>query len=70
VPARELLAGSNVKVSTVISFPHGSSITAVEVFEAEQAITEGAEELNTVLNISRLRSGAADANDSRGVQEP
>jgi deoxyribose-phosphate aldolase len=49
-----------VKVSTVIGFPHGSSITAVKAFEAEQAIAEGAEELDMVLNIGRLRSGATD----------
>jgi deoxyribose-phosphate aldolase len=60
VIARELLAGSDVKVSTVIGFPHGSSITAVKAFEAEQAIAEGAEELDMVLNIGRLRSGATD----------
>jgi deoxyribose-phosphate aldolase len=58
--ARELLAGSEVKVSTVIGFPHGSSTSAVKAFEAERAIAEGAEELDMVLNIGRLRSGAAD----------
>lgn len=58
--ARELLAGSHVKVSTVIAFPHGASTTAVKAFEAERAIAEGAEELDMVLNIGRLRSGAAD----------
>jgi len=58
VLARELLAGSDVKVSTVIAFPHGSSTTVVKAFEAEQAIAEGAEELDMVLNIGRLRSGA------------
>jgi len=56
--ARDLLAGSDVKVSTVIAFPHGSSTTVVKAFEAEQAIAEGAEELDMVLNIGRLRSGA------------
>ena len=58
--AAELLAGSNVKVSTVIGFPHGSSTTAVKAFEAERAIADGARELDMVLNIGRLRSGAAD----------
>ena len=60
VLAHDLLAGSNVKVSTVIAFPHGSSTTAVKAFEAGHAIAEGAEELDMVLNIGRLRSGAAD----------
>ena len=58
--AHELLAGSEVKVSTVIGFPHGSSISAVKAFEAERAIAEGAAELDMVLNIGRLRSGAVD----------
>jgi deoxyribose-phosphate aldolase len=58
--ARELLAGSDVKVCTVVGFPHGSSATATKVFEAERALAEGAEELDLVLNIGRLRSGAAD----------
>jgi len=58
--AHELLAGSDVKVSTVIGFPHGSSTSAVKAYEAERAIAEGAEELDMVLNIGRLRSGAAD----------
>jgi deoxyribose-phosphate aldolase len=57
VLAREILAGSSVKVGTVIGFPHGSSTTAVKVLEAEHAIAEGAEELDMVLNIGRLRSG-------------
>jgi len=58
VLARELLAGSEVKVSTVIGFPHGSSTAAVKLFEAERAIADGARELDMVLNIGRLRSGA------------
>ncbi|MGZ4399541.1 MAG: deoxyribose-phosphate aldolase [Gaiellaceae bacterium] len=57
--AHDLLAGSAVKVSTVIGFPHGSSTAAAKRFEAEQALAEGAEELDMVLNIGRLRSGAA-----------
>src|ERR1035437_1320490 len=58
--AAELLAGSDVKVSTVIGFPHGSSTSAVKAFEAERAIKNGAEELDMVLNIGRLRSGTVD----------
>ena len=52
----QALAGSGVKASTVIGFPHGSHATAVKVFEAEQAIRDGAEELDMVINIVRLRS--------------
>ncbi len=55
--AAEFLAGSSVLVSTVVGFPHGSNLTAVKVFEAEQAMAQGAKELDMVLNIGRLRAG-------------
>ncbi len=58
--ARELLDGSNVKVGTVIGFPHGSSTTATKVFEAERALAEGAVELDMVIDIAALRSGRED----------
>ena len=51
------LGGSNVLVGTVIGFPHGSSTTAVKVAEAEQALDDGAVELDMVLAIGMLRSG-------------
>ena len=54
--AREL-AGSPVLVSTVIGFPHGTLHPASKVFEAEQAICDGAVELDMVMNFSRLLSG-------------
>jgi deoxyribose-phosphate aldolase len=58
--AVELLEGSDVFVSTVVGFPHGSSATATKVFEAERAVELGAREVDMVLNIGRLRSGRAD----------
>jgi deoxyribose-phosphate aldolase len=58
--AVELLDGSDVFVSTVVGFPHGSSATETKVFEAERAVELGARELDMVLNIGRLRSGRAD----------
>lgn len=57
VRANRALAGSDVLVGTVIGFPHGSNTTAVKVFEAERALTDGAVELDMVLNIAMLRSG-------------
>ena len=54
---KELLAGSEVKTTTVIGFPHGYGATETKVFEAEQAIKDGAVELDMVLNIGKLRSG-------------
>jgi deoxyribose-phosphate aldolase len=58
--AVELLEGSDVYVSTVVGFPHGSSTTETKAFEAERAVELGAREIDMVLNIGRLRSGRAD----------
>lgn len=53
----ELLRGSTVKTSTVIGFPHGGHTTAIKLAEAKQAIEDGGEELDTVINISKTLSG-------------
>jgi deoxyribose-phosphate aldolase len=58
--AADVLKGTDVKVSTVIGFPHGSNLTATKVAEAHAAMDEGAVELDMVLNIGQLRSGKAD----------
>ena len=58
--AAGLVAGSDVLVSTVVGFPHGSSTPATKAFEAERALDDGAHELDMVLNIARLRSGRDD----------
>ena len=58
--AARQLAGSDVAVGTVIGFPHGSSTTETKVFEAEQALADGALELDMVINVGRLRSGCDD----------
>jgi deoxyribose-phosphate aldolase len=54
--ARGILAGTDVKVGTVVGFPHGSSTTATKAFESRQALEDGAEELDMVINIGRMRS--------------
>ncbi len=54
--AKEELQGSDILVTTVIGFPHGSNKTSVKVAEAVEAIDEGAAELDMVLNIGRLLS--------------
>ena len=51
------LDGTGVAVGTVISFPHGDSATSIKVAEAEQAMADGAVELDMVLNIGWLLSG-------------
>jgi deoxyribose-phosphate aldolase len=53
----ELLQGSTVKPSTTIGFPHGGHATTVKRAEAEQAIADGCEELDMVVNISQVLSG-------------
>ncbi|HLS35462.1 MAG TPA: deoxyribose-phosphate aldolase [Bacillota bacterium] len=49
------LAGTQVKVCTVIGFPLGSTTTETKVFEAKEAIKNGAEEIDLVINISALK---------------
>ncbi len=53
----ELLAGSDVRPSTTIGFPHGGHATAVKLAEARQALDDGGIELDMVVNISRVLSG-------------
>jgi deoxyribose-phosphate aldolase len=52
----ELLRGSTVKASTTIGFPHGCHTTAVKVAEARQALDDGGQELDMVVNISKVLS--------------
>jgi deoxyribose-phosphate aldolase len=52
----ELLAGSDVRVCAVIGFPHGNSTKAVKLFEAGQAMREGAVEIDMVVNIGKVLS--------------
>jgi deoxyribose-phosphate aldolase len=58
--AAGVLAGTDVKLCTVIGFPHGSNATDVKVFEAIKAMDAGCVELDMVLNIGRLVSGQVD----------
>lgn len=53
-----VLKGSTVKSSTTIGFPHGGHTTAIKVAEAKQALADGGEELDMVVNISQVLSGA------------
>lgn len=65
----EELKGSGVLPTTVVGFPHGANKTSVKVFEAREAIADGAGELDMVLNIGRLLSGDFDyvENDIKAV---
>jgi deoxyribose-phosphate aldolase len=53
----ELLAGSSVMPSSTVGFPHGGHTTKTKVIEAEQLIDDGCQELDMVVNISRVVSG-------------
>ncbi len=55
--ARDILAGSDVLVCTVIGFPHGSPRPEVKGYEAEVALTDGATELDMVINVGKALSG-------------
>ena len=66
--ARAILEGTAVAVGTVIGFPHGSSTTATKVFEARDALANGATELDMVVQIGALRSGRdQDVHDDIGA---
>jgi deoxyribose-phosphate aldolase len=54
------LAGSVVKVCSIAGFPLGAVNTAVKAFEAERAVADGADEIDMVLNIGALKTGARD----------
>ena len=52
----EILRGSTVKASTTIGFPHGGHTTAIKVAEAVRALDDGCQELDMVVNISKVVS--------------
>ena len=55
-----LLAGTPVRTGAAIGFPLGQSTVEVKAFETEDAIAKGAGEIDTVINIRALQSGAVD----------
>lgn len=54
--ARDLLAGSDVEVGTVIGFPHGNSRADLKIRETELALVDGATEIDMVVNIGKVLS--------------
>ncbi len=49
--------GERMKICTVIGFPNGNVTTAVKVFETEDALSNGADEIDMVINIGMLKAG-------------
>ncbi|WP_314086077.1 deoxyribose-phosphate aldolase [uncultured Gemella sp.] len=55
--AKHLLQGTDVKVAAVVGFPLGAMTTAAKVFEAKEAVENGASEIDMVINIAKLKDG-------------
>jgi len=55
--AAELLHGSTVKVCTVAGFPLGATLPQVKIYETEQVLKLGAQEVDMVINVGALKSG-------------
>jgi len=54
--AKEKLAGSNVKIVTVVGFPLGANRSEIKAFETTKAIEDGADEIDMVINVSALKN--------------
>jgi len=69
--AKAILAGTDVAVGTTIGFPHGNHVTEIKVAEARRALSDGATELDMVIQIGALKAGRdADVeSDIRAVVE-
>ncbi|MGX7068571.1 deoxyribose-phosphate aldolase [Gemella bergeri] len=58
--AKKILQGSDVKVAAVVGFPLGAMSTKAKVFEAKDAIEQGASEIDMVINVAKLKDGKYD----------
>lgn len=69
--AKHLLQGTDVKVAAVVGFPLGAMTTASKVFEAKEAIKNGASEIDMVINVAKLKDGEFDyvENEIRLIKE-
>ncbi len=69
--AKKELEGSSVKVCSVIGFPLGSMSTPAKVAETQSAIHDGADEIDMVINIGRLKDGQSDyvLNEIKKIKE-
>lgn len=69
--AKQLLQGTDVKVAAVVGFPLGAMTTAAKVFEAKEAVENGAREIDMVINVAKLKDGEFDyvENEIRLIKE-
>ncbi len=69
--AKHLLQGTDVKVAAVVGFPLGAMTTESKVFEAKEAIENGASEIDMVINVAKLKDGEFDyvENEIRLIKE-
>lgn len=69
--AKKMLQGTDVKVCTVIGFPLGANTTAVKAYETQDAIQNGADEIDMVINIGALKDKKDDVvlGDIRAVRQ-
>ncbi len=69
--ARSLLAGTGVRLCTVVGFPHGQHTPEVKAFEAQRAVADGAVEVDMVVDVAALkeRDRARVLADLRAVRE-
>ena len=69
--AKHLLQGTDVKVAAVVGFPLGAMTTTSKVFEAKEAIENGASEIDMVINVAKLKDGEFDyvENEIRLIKE-
>ena len=58
--SHEALKDSEVKVCTVIGFPHGATSSETKAFETKNAIENGADEIDMVINLGQLKDGNLD----------
>lgn len=58
--SKEKLKGSDVEICTVIGFPSGAHTTETKVFETQDAIKKGADEVDMVMNIGKLKENDID----------
>ena len=69
--AKHLLQWTDVKVAAVVGFPLGAMTTAAKVFEAKEAVENGASEIDMVINVAKLKDGEFDyvENEIRQIKE-